>query len=235
MRMRRTQYLHMQHAWHGHVAGIFDLARYLARRIDGAHVLANEIPLLDFLCVEYARRQAAILYVARHFNGIENLLISGAAADIAAKARFDLLSIGKRIGPERGGRRQQHARDAIAALAGAGLLEGILQHAQFAGLGQPLDGLNGRPLRLGHRQQTRLHQHAIDEHRTGAAFAGAAAFLAAGEAEVVAQEVEQPLMRFGGARDFAAVDGRLKTDLSHRPLPVPVRECQVRRRHGARH
>ena len=198
-------------------------ARHLARRIDAAHGLADDIASSVSVFHQRGRRQSAVLHVARQFDRVENLLIAGAAADIAAEPLLDLLAVGKRIGAQRRGRRHHHAGDAIAALAGAGLVEGLLQHAQFAGRGQRFDRLDRRALRLGDRHQAGFHQHAVDEHRAGAAFAGAAAFLVAGEVEIVAHEIEQPLMRLGAARDFAAVDGRFELKVRHRPPPAQAR------------
>ena len=232
--MRRAQHLDVQHAGHRHVAGIFEPAGHLARRVDAAHRLADEIALSGFSLGKDRRRQAAVLHVARHFHGIENLLVAGAAADIAAEPLLDFLAVGERIGAQRRGRRHHHAGDAVAALAGAGLVEGLLQHAEFAGFRQRLDGLDLRALRLRHRQQARLHQHAVDEHRTGAAFAGAAAFLIAGEIEVVAQEIEQALVRLRAARDLAAVDRGLDLELRHRRPRARASAWRDRRRHGAR-
>ena len=177
---------------------------------------------LGIFLQQRGRGQSAVLHVARQLDRIENLLIAGAAADIAAEPLLDLLAVGKRIGAKRRGRRHHHAGNAIAALAGAGLVESLLQHAQFAGMSERLDRLDRRALRLGHRQQARFHQHAIDEDRTRAALAGAAAFLVAGEIEIVADEIEQALMRLGAARDFAAVDRRLELKVRHKPPPVPV-------------
>jgi hypothetical protein len=74
------------------------------------------------------------LHVTRQFDRVENLLVAGAAADIAAKALLDLLATGERIRPKRRGRRHHHAGDAIAALAGARLMERLLQHAELAGV-----------------------------------------------------------------------------------------------------
>ena len=85
-----------------------------------------------------------LLHVARQLDRVENLLVAGAAADVAAEPLLDLLAIGERIGAQRRGRRHHHAGDAIAALAGARLVERLLQHRQLAGLGQPLDRLDRR-------------------------------------------------------------------------------------------
>ncbi len=78
---------------------------------------------------ENARRQAAILHIARHFDRVKNFLIAGAAADIAAEPFLDLLAVGERIAAQCGGRRHHHAGGAVTALGGAGLVKGLLQHA----------------------------------------------------------------------------------------------------------
>ena len=213
----------------------FKPAGHFAGRVDAAHVLADEVAGVGLDLGERCRRQTAVLHVARQLHRVENLLIAGAAADIAAETLLDLLPVGVRVGAQRGGRRHHHARDAIAALAGAHLVEGFLQEAQLTAGGERLDALDGRALRLGHRQQAGLHQGAVDEHRAGAAFAGAAAFLVAGEVEIVAQEIEQPLMRLGGALDLAAVDDGLDLEVRHRRPPVRRQAPAARRRRGGRH
>ena len=209
----------MQHAGHRHIAGIAEPARDLARRIDAAHGLADH-RVLGIGLHQHSRRQATVLHIARQLDCVEDLLIAGAAADIAAKPLLDFLPISERIDAKRCGRRHHHARDTVAALAGSGLVKGLLQHAQFTGLGQRFDRLDGRAMCLRDRQQTRLHQHAIHEHRAGAAFTGAAAFLVTGKIEIVTDEVEQALMWLGTARDLSAVDCRSKLKIRHRPSPI---------------
>jgi hypothetical protein len=95
-----------------------------------------------------------------------------------------------------------------------------LQHRQFALVGEAFDRLDGCALRLGGRHQAGLHQHAVDKHRAGAAFAGAAAFLVAGEIELVADQVEQAQVRRSVARNLLAVDGSFELKVRHRPPPV---------------
>ena len=75
----------------------------------------------------------AVLHVARQLDRVENLLIAGAAADIAAQPLLDFLTVGEWIGTQRCGRRHHHAGNAVAALAGARLVKGLLQDAEFAG------------------------------------------------------------------------------------------------------
>ena len=53
----------------------------------------------------------------------------------------------------------------------------------------------------------RLHRDAIDQHQAGAALRGVAADMGAGEAQVVAQELDQQRAVLDIGRDRLAVDG----------------------------
>ena len=74
-------------------------------------------------------------------------------------------------------------------------------------LRQPLDGGDAGALGLGGQHQAGVHQPAVEDDAAGAAIAGAAAFLGAGEPELVAQHVEQRLLRLAQELDGLAVDG----------------------------
>jgi hypothetical protein len=119
----------MQHPGHRHVAGIFQASRDLAWRVDTAHVFPDEVTLLGFVFEQGVNRQAAVLHVPRQFDCVENLLIAGAAADIAAKPLLDFLTINEWVRAQRGSRRHHHAGNAIATLTGPRLMESLLQDA----------------------------------------------------------------------------------------------------------
>src|SRR5262249_60642585 len=121
----------------------WEACRVLARCVTRGSVFSDKLPSLAFVPEQSRGRQRAVLYVARELDRIKDLLVAGAAADIAAKPLLDLLAIGERIGAQRRGRRHHHAGDAVAALAGTCLVEGLLQRAELAGLCQRLDGLDG--------------------------------------------------------------------------------------------
>ena len=61
--------------------------------------------------------------------------------------------------------------------------------------GQALDGRDGWPVRLDCEDQARVDADAIDEHRARAALPDEAALLGAGEPEVVAQDIEERVVR----------------------------------------
>ena len=164
MRVRRAKNLNVQHSGHRHVGGIFQPARHLAWSIYTPHIFAYEITAFGFVFHQSGRRQRAILYIARQLNCVEDLLIAGAAADVATQPLLDLLTVGEGVCSKRGGCRHHHAGDAIAALAGARLVKGFLQDAELTGFRQRLDRFDGRPLSLSNRQEAGFHQRAVDEH-----------------------------------------------------------------------
>ena len=85
-----------------------------------------------------------------------------------------------------------HARRADAALRAVVLDEGALQRMTAA---KPFDGRDPRAVGVGERDQARVHRRAVEEHGAGAAFAFAASFLRAGQAAILAQDIEQALQR----------------------------------------
>ena len=84
--------------------------------------------------------------------------------------------------------------------------ERLLQRRQLVAVGEALDGLDRRAVGLDGEQHAALHELAVDDHRAGAAVAGVAADVAAGQVEVVAQEVDQQPARLDLALVGRAVD-----------------------------
>jgi hypothetical protein len=125
--------------------------------------------------------------------------------------------------------RHQHAGRADAALGGAVRMEGILQGAELAVLGQALDGDDRATGDLRHRHEAGADLAAVEPHRAGAAVAGVATDLGAGEAEVVAQDVGQAAHGIDVEVDLAAVEreGDLLGRRSHRASSATVRLSSV--------
>src|SRR5439155_16401013 len=107
--------------------------------------------------------------------------------------RLGLARIGVAIEQRLG--RDEEARRAEAALQRRVLEELLLQRVQLLALSQALDRLDRLALGLGAEHQARADEPPVDDDAAGAAIARAAAFLAAGEMQVVAQHVEQRLLR----------------------------------------
>ncbi len=123
----------------------------------------------------------------------------------------------------------QHSGGADAALRAAALPERLLDGVEPCGLCVPIrqsfDGTDLRARRLAGRDQAGVDERAVDEHGAGAALAFAAAFLGAGEGEVLAQHVEQPLHRRYVGRPLPAVHLEAQP---HAGLPVAAFAAQAR-------
>jgi len=111
----------MQHVGQHHVAGIAQRAGHLGGRIDAANVDADIFAVVGVEFVERGGRLLAVEIVPRHLDGVKNLLVAGAAADVAAEPFLDLLAVGLRVEAKCRGRGHHHAGNTVAALAGAGL------------------------------------------------------------------------------------------------------------------
>src|SRR6185295_12521360 len=111
-----------------------------------------------------------------------------------------------RIALEEGPTGDDDPRRAGAALDAAGGDEALQELARRS-LGDPFDRLDSPALALEERHETGEDRLAVHHHRAGAAFAFAAAFLRAGEAEVLAEHVEQAFHRMAFRFDRLAVEG----------------------------
>ena len=140
-------------------------------------------------------------------DGVDDVLIAGAAAEIAGDA-FANLAIGRRrVVVQERHRRHDHARRAVAALKAVLFPEPGLDRMQIAVLCQPLDGRDLRPAGLDREDRARLRAAAVDDHRAGAALAGVAADVRAGQAQLLAQEVHQQQPGFNVRLADLAVHG----------------------------
>ena len=104
---------------------------------------------------------------------------------------------------------------AEAALHGAGVDERLLHVGQHAVGAERLDGHDVAVDGAGGQHQARAHERAVDGDRARAALALLARVLGAGQAEPLAQHVEQALAQPGvGDLVLDAVDEQL-VDLAH--------------------
>ena len=81
-----------------------------------------------------------------------------------------------------------------------------LQRVQLVAGRHALDGLDATALGLRAQYQARAHQPAVDNDAACAAVTGAAAFLGSHEPQVVAQYVEQRLLKLAQELDVIAID-----------------------------
>src|SRR5215467_10841887 len=112
---------------------------------------------------------------SRHrLDGVDDRLISGAAAIIAGEMRADLFAARNAAAGQQFLRGQQHARRAVTALQGVARYEDLLQIGDLVGIGHSLDGLDASAVaRYGDDQPT-AHNHSMDVHAASAASASPA-------------------------------------------------------------
>ncbi len=114
-------------------------------------------------------------------------------------------------------------------------VEGLAQpRDERFGIAQALDGLEAASLDLADRRQAGANRLAVDEHRAGAAIAGVAADLDAGEAAVFAQSAAQPFQRRGVDPRGRAVEpeGNAGRAVEHQIAPPasPAMQASIARR-----
>ena len=156
----------------------------LSRAVDLGHAVERAIggrrppgPLAG------SRRSSAATCRRRIQHRVDDLAIAGAAAEHAAQRVLDLVFASAadcvRSSAVAG---DQHARRADAALRRAMREEGGLQRRQACRWPSPSTVRTARPAHLADRDQAGADRLAVEQHRAGAAIAGVAADLGAGEA-----------------------------------------------------
>src|ERR1043165_9163682 len=148
----------------------------------------------------------------RLLDGLVDRGVSGAAAQVAADGLRDLIACWAAVAVKERLRREEHPWRAVAALCGALLGERGLQRMQIRAAREALDRGDVRIAELLWEREARQHRHAVDEHRARAALAELAAVLRAGEVQLLAQHLEQRVMRLG--RD--ALDLTVHAEGEHR-------------------
>src|SRR4029078_11574089 len=88
-------------------------------------------------------------------------------------------------------RRHDHARSAVAALQAVIVAEGRLHRVQFVALCNALDGGDAGAGGLADHDRAGFYRPAVDVDDAGAALAGVAADMRAGQVQVVAQEMDE--------------------------------------------
>ena len=178
------------HAVHIDIIGVLTVAQHLLLHVQTVDAAAHlpvvgrgrgELPLPEDL-----RRQQ---------NAVDDLHITGAAADVVADGEGGLLAgrVGVPVQQTLGG--DHHAGDAEAALHSAGLAEGEGVDLLFP-VGQPLHGDDGLALQLVRLGDAGLGGLAVDQDMAGAAGALAAPVLHGGQMQLVAQIADELLVLF---------------------------------------
>src|SRR5439155_8091964 len=171
------------------------------------------------------RRMSWLAWSARHhFRGsvhhrLDDLVVPGAAAEIARQPVADL-GLGRvGIPLEQGLRGGGGARRADAALERGVLEELLLEGMERLAGGHALGGLDRPSGHLAAEDEARADEAPVKRDAAGPTVARGAALLAPGQVERVAKHVEQRVLRLAEELDRVPVDRRRDVVLGHhRPL-----------------
>src|SRR5437899_11440440 len=148
-------------------------------------------------------------------DGLDDVRVPGAAAEVAADGLADLRLGGILVAGEQGAARDHHPRRAVAALQPVVLPERLLDRVQLSVLLQAFHRGDLRALGLDGEDRARLHRIAVEQHRAGAAVRGVAADVRAGQAQVLAEQVDEQQPRLDLHAVRSAVDGQLDVMPGH--------------------
>ena len=137
---------------------------------------------------------------------VEDLAVTGAAAQHAAKRVGNRRIVRCRIDVKERLCRNQHAGRADAALRSTGFQEGILQSPAKCILRQAFDGGDGGALHLAERRQAGAYRLSVQQHGACTAVASVASDLRAGQAQILAEHLAQPPQRVAGDARLLAID-----------------------------
>ncbi len=155
-------------------------------------------------------------------HGCDDVDVAGAPTDVAREMFSDLLVSGVRILLQKVECRKDHPRSAVAALQSVTLPERLLQWVQLVGeRSDALDGCHLMTCHLTGKEQAGADGHPVDQHRARAADPVLAPRVRSGEAESLAQEVQQQETVVHHLAHRRPVHGR--GDLRHLAPPQPRR------------
>lgn len=139
-------------------------------------------------------------------DGLLDLRVARAAAEVAGHGGVDLLARGMGIAVKQRLGRHDHSGRAVAALDGAGVDKRLLQRVRLVGGADALDGLDRAAVRLDGEHTARVDRAPVHDDRAGAAFAKVTALLRARQVRALAQHVQKRLLRLHRERAALAVE-----------------------------
>ena len=141
----------------------------------------------------------------RGFDGLENLKIARAPAQISGDRFADLIAAGVRIPIQQSLRRDQDCRRAISTLRRAEIGKSILQGMKVSVLSEAFHSQYLRSTTLECKHETGKHGPAVQKYGASPAFSQFAAVLRARVTEIFAQYLQQCLVRREGNIGLFAV------------------------------
>ena len=172
------------HADEGDVVDVGAAALNETRVLAPLDALAHELR-------QHGRRGHGLPLVGGVLNGVDDVLVAGAAAEVAGDALADLALRRRRVVFEQRHGRHDHPRRAVAALEAVLLPEAFLQGMQLTVRREALDRRDRGAVGLDREDRAGLRAPAVDEDGAGAALTGVAPDVRAGQAQVLAEEVDE--------------------------------------------
>ena len=224
VRVRAAQGVAPEHPRGEEVAGVRELAGHFRDRVDAPDRLADAAEL-ELACSRPARREA---------NGVEDLRVAGAAAEVAGERLADLVVVRARRSPQQVDRGHDQSRRAEAALHGAGLDERLLDRgAARSPSASPSTVTTSCPSACAastRHAQTSVPSRSTEQEPHSPC---SQAFFEPGKPEALAQRVEQALARPDVRLALLAVDRQLRSS-RETPVEGPFRAGRGARAGGRR-
>src|SRR6266511_609422 len=142
----------------------------------------------------------------RHLHGADDVVVAGAAAEVALQRVPDLLLARVRGLPEQADRSHDEAGRAVAALQPVLHAKGLLHRMERAVRRQALDRRDLVPIRLNAQQRARLDRLPIQQNGARATRGRVAADVRTGQSEPLAQHIDEQLARVELERVLRPVD-----------------------------
>src|SRR5882672_5014110 len=142
------------------------------------------------------RRERSFPFLRYAFGGelhrLDDLLVAGAAAQVAADGVANLVFGRIRDRIQQGLRCDEHSRGAVAALKAVRLAEAVLQYAHRAvGIRETFDGGDAVAVCLHRVHEAGTYRLSVEHHRARPADAVLTADVRAGEPELISQPVDE--------------------------------------------
>ena len=217
--MRAAERVPPQHSRRVEVARVRELSLHLGRPVGPADGLADVAELEPGRRLGGGRRHAC----SRGPHRVEDLLVAGAAAEVAREGLADLVVRRARRVIEQVDGGDDQAGRAEPALHGAGGEKRLLDAVQRTVLGDALDGDDVVPVGLRREDEARADERAVEQHRARSALALLARVLRAGQLELLAEREEEALAAPDVGLAQLAVDGQLDLHARHRSSARRVR------------
>jgi hypothetical protein len=156
---------------------------------------------------------------------LHDVLVAGAAAEVALQREPDVCVRRARMLVEVALRRHDHPRRAVAALQTVVAAERFLERMERVPVREALDRGDLATVGLRREERAGLHRLAVEEHRARAAGRGVATDVRAGQSEGLPEEVHEERARLDVGLARHPVDG--DGDVRHGRPPFPGERRRV--------